>query len=392
MSPTPREVLENLLGHPHGPALCARAAQVVLAAAARRNAACLGGPEVAELDTGALEPLTREQSATRFGDLLEILDRGAQSQTEWLLVAVAVSIHLGRRWPSVDAPSTLDQLFWLCDETPCNVWLTLDDCLDGPASEALWGEALPILLRQSHRCQIAVAAGLSGATSEGALRLKRELAAHTDSPTVRMLLDLSTPAPALQGELARPPAKPWSLALQAITGWLVLRTLASVVMRFVLGSRRRARLRVTRRGLEISTQRRLLGRDLMERTQFIPLGELSSLACETRFHGLGIYVGLMALGAGTYIGSGLLVDALRVTGGSPTLAGFGLLTLLGGLALDFAFTTLGDHRKGKTRVIITPHRGTRFALAKVDALDAEAWLKRLSVLSALNAPVTRPSA
>jgi hypothetical protein len=114
------------------------------------------------------------------------------------------------------------------------------------------------------------------------------------------------------------------------------------------------------------------------------LAALTQLTRETRFAGMGVYLGLLSLCVGTLVGTGLLVDSVRVAGGSPSLLISGVIVILAGVVLDLVLSSLARYRTGKTSVVIVPSRGRPLVLDRVPSAEADAWLRKLSTLSALS--------
>ena len=122
----------------------------------------------------------------------------------------------------------------------------------------------------------------------------------------------------------------------------------------------RQELRLSERGLELSHRTLLLGRVLRETETLIPLSNLANVKREVQYPRLGLYAGLLALIAGTYVGTGLFVDGIRVPGGSPSLLGMGLAAMALGIVLDFALSAVTDVLNNTCRLIVTPFTGAAF--------------------------------
>ncbi len=377
------DVLDELRDHPHSFALCTRVSQIVLTAADRRQAEWLSSPEVAEIPPGQLLELTQDQAETSAGNLLEVLDRGATRASEWNALGAAVALTVSRSWSELPAAETLDQLSWLAAHTPCSPWLFLDACLED-ARDTFWQAAADACDKWSQATQLAVAAGVISAASPPALAFKTTLADASESPVLRHLLQFGTPTGSLSGELVAGPSRPWVLVLKAVTGWLLVAGVGRLVARFVLGARQPAQLSISAAGLQIVSQRRMLGRSLGERTSVTPLAEVGSLSRETRFARAGLYAGLLALAVGSYLGSSMMLDGVRVPGGSPSLLGFGVLAVIVGLVLDLAFSALDHLRRGQTRLIIQTRQHGALSLRGLSADRVDEWLKRAAALRGLS--------
>jgi hypothetical protein len=363
--------------------MCTRVSEVVLAAAAARRAESLSGPEVLARSS-QLPALAHDEASTRWGNVLQILDQGARSHSDWLLLGAAVAIYVGATWQRLDRSRVIVDGAWLAAETPCNPWLFLDACLDDAAE--FWLEVGERFLALPHPQQLALAAGLSSARSNAALELKRRVLTHTESPTLAQLLESSTPVSRISAELGRAPQKAWLLVLQALSGWLLVSSLVRAVGRHLLLRRRKGTLEIDARGLCLREEHSVLGQTLGHRERWIPLDQLGVLSRETRFAGLGLYTGLFTLVVGSYLGVRLFVDGVRVPGGSPSLVGFGLGLVAVAIAIDALLNGFGGATSGKTRLLVQHKQGQSFALGPLPSREVDAWLEQVGVLRAFGGP------
>lgn len=196
----------------------------------------------------------------------------------------------------------------------------------------------------------------------------------------------------LKGELTAPPRGAVATALVALSGLALVAAGVRLVGRLALGHRRPAHLRLSDRGLEISSRSELLGRVLSESETLIPLSNLSSIAREVRFARLGLYAGLLALVVGTYIGVGLLVDGVRVPGGSPSLLGLGLAAIALGIALDYVLAVVVGAARKKCRVVIVPVHGRPLCVEGLDPAATDAVLATVASTLAGTGPSAEASA
>jgi hypothetical protein len=194
------------------------------------------------------------------------------------------------------------------------------------------------------------------------------------------------PLAQLNGELSPPPHGIVGTALVSLSGLALVRASCRVLGRLALGYKRPTALRLSDRGLEISSRAELLGRVLSERETLIPLANLSSITREVRFARLGLYAGLLALVAGTYVGTGLLVDGVRVPGGSPSLLGLGLAAIALGIGLDYVLSVVLGAVRQTCRVIVVPVHGRPLCVEGLDPTATDLVLA--SVASTLAAKAT----
>ncbi|HVW30651.1 MAG TPA: hypothetical protein VHC69_35085 [Polyangiaceae bacterium] len=196
----------------------------------------------------------------------------------------------------------------------------------------------------------------------------------------------------LKGELTAPPRGVLGTLLITLSGLSLLRGGARWIGRLALGYRHPAELRLSDRGLQISARSELLGRVLSESETLIPLANLSSITREVRFARLGLYAGLLALVAGTYVGVGLLVDGVRVPGGSPSLLGLGLAAIALGIVLDYVLAVVLRTVAKKCRVVIVPVHGRSLCVEGLDPTITDAVLATIASTLAASTPDAAASA
>jgi hypothetical protein len=151
-----------------------------------------------------------------------------------------------------------------------------------------------------------------------------------------------------------------------------------LIARFALAYRRPATLRIGPEGLELKHRIELMGRVLRDRATLVPLSNLSRVTREVRFARVGLYAGLCALVVGTYFGVGLIVDGVRVPGGSPPLLGMAVTCIIVGLGLDFLLSTAADSARGKCRIVIVPQTGQHLCVGSLDPVSADAMLTSIA--------------
>jgi hypothetical protein len=186
----------------------------------------------------------------------------------------------------------------------------------------------------------------------------------------------------LSGELTSAPSDGLVAVVLAVSGIAFVRGAARVVARLALAYRRPAEVRLSERGLEISYRTEMLGRVLRDRETLIPLSNLSSVTRELKYRRAGLYAGLLAAVVGTYIGSGLLLDGVRVPGGSPSLLGLGLAAIALGVVLDFGLTLLTDTARHTCRVVVVPRHGPKVCIQGLAPEAADRVLAELAKVTA----------
>jgi hypothetical protein len=326
--------------------------------------------------------LGQEQAQTPYGNVLTVLDRGAQTEREAQLLAALLALSVARS-RTADPETVAPKLVWLATHTAVNALLALDAAL-GDEADAWWTAVANIAARPSTAAAdfgwgeaLSAAAALRSSPSAAARREVLRLVESAENPALQTLLKdrREVPNATLNGELTAPPRGPVLTTILAFTLVLFVLQLGRVVGRFALAYRRPAELYLTPRGIELKHRTELLGKVLRDRVTLVPLGNVARVTREIRFARIGLYAGLTALVIGTYLGMSLLVDAVRVPDGSPPLLGLGVLFILVGLLLDFALSTLADSARGKCRLVVVPRKGKPFCIGAIDAQNADALLE-----------------
>ena len=394
-----RDVLAALQEHAESERLCTRVAQVCRAAASAKQADWLSGRTVSS-DSVPLAPLSPEEAETAYGNVLSILDRGAQTPLEWCVLGAATAVYVMRKtdarapnsvdptdalrpddadWNS-ETNALLDDVAWLAAHTGCDAWSFLS--LAGEAeTRSLWSLVNQRRDAWQVPAQLALAVGIMEAGSPEALSLKASWLEQSGHPTLLSLLETSSTSPWLDGQLRHVPSR-GMLFIQAITGYLFIKAVARILARYLFWRRQRCRLRISPRGLELVGHTSLLGRPFREQRRLIPLSEITELTRQTRFSGLGVYLGLGCLLLGTFFGTGLVVDALRAPGSSPSLLGLGLALLLLGLVADFIASHWGRVIEGKGELRVRRRKGRRLTLGGLEPSAVNELIERLSRLGA----------
>jgi len=181
----------------------------------------------------------------------------------------------------------------------------------------------------------------------------------------------------LVGELTLAPSGIVPTLLFIVSGIAALRAGAALVGRAAFAYRKPAAVRLSARGLEISHRVELLGRTLRERETLIPLSNLASVTREVAYARLGLYAGLAALCIGTYVGTGLLVDGLRVPGFSASLIGMGVAAVALGVVLDFVLSVALDAAKKTCRLVVVPRTGKKLCIGGLDRAATDEVLEKL---------------
>lgn len=379
---------DQLATHPHVEALARLVHRSALEAARTRQVDFAAPHRVGrEPVTGGDEGLTHDQANTPFGNVVDTLERGAERPSERALLSALLALGIRHDPPSdAEAGALLGvELVWLAAHTPCDALPELDRALDEGIDPIWEGVALP-LLEPEHAPPdfgmpeaLMAAAALRQSSSRAARALRASAESRIENPVLRaLILPGADDASEIRGQLVPPPRGPALTLLLAVTLLLFAAALGRLILRGALGYTRPATLHLGPQGLELSQRIELLGRTLRERSTLIPMSNLASITREVRFARVGLYVGLLTLVLGTYLGTGLLIDGLRVPGGSMPVFGLGALLVGVGLLLDFLFSGISDSARGRCRIVIVPRRGKALCVGAVDARLADALLSEVA--------------
>jgi hypothetical protein len=392
MPTTPHAVLEEIAAHKRGDDLARLVHTVAFSAADERRSSVADG--LAELAERA--GITAEDAETSHGNVLRALERGsaetAGSATRALLAALlARGVALSPPQGEGAEARVAEALLWLSTNTSIDALSSIDAAL-GARAAGLW-RAVAALVRRvddggapllGRAGAVIGAASLRESTSTAAREQALALAADVRDPIVRSLLTgAASPGEGaggdavLRGELTSPPRHPVKLVLLGVTGILLVMHAARLVGRVALRYRRPAELRVTPKGVVLSSRTEMLGRTLRERETVIPTASLLRATREVRFPGILLYTGLFALALGSYFGVVLFIDGARA--GSPEMIGIGALLIAGGVGLDFLLERAQSGLRGRCRVVLVPRKGPAFAVGELDKGAADAALARLKV-------------
>lgn len=398
-------VIEALAGHPHLEALTSLVRASALDATQARRADYARGAQDgrgAALSRGHIpEGLTAEDADTAFGNVLSILERGVESESERELLGALFALSIKQSPPS-DEQATEElagHLVWLAAHTPCDALAVLDAAL-GADADPIW-RAIATLLTDIDRVPpdfgfsegLVAAASLRRSSSDVAREQRSLAAAQVSDPALLALLlpRAEELGGELLGEVQPPPRGPLLTTLLAVTLLLFILQVVRVIGRYAFGYRRPAAIRLGPQGLELSQRIELMGRVLRDRATIVPLSNLSRVTREVKYARAGLYVGLGALTLGTYFGTGFFVDGVRVPGGSWPLLGLAALFVVAGLCVDFVLSTGADALRGRCRVVVVPVRGPTVCVGSLDPQRADSLLSALAERSRGAATLNEPS-
>jgi hypothetical protein len=398
-------VIETLSGHPQVEALASLVRASALDATLARRADYARREQEGRgsaLSRGHIpEGLTAEEADTPYGNVLTVLERGVETESERELLGALFALSIKQSPPTDDAATEelAAHLVWLATHTPCDALSPLDEALGSDAGP-IW-QAVATLLTESERRpsdfglseSLVAAASLRRSSSEVAREQRSWVAAQVNDPALLALLlpRAEELGGELLGEVQPPPRRPVLTVVLALTLLLFLVQVVRVIGRYAFGYRRPAAIRLGPQGLELSQRIELMGRVLRDRATIVPLANLQRVTREVKYARAGLYVGLAALTLGTYFGTGFFVDGVRVPGGSWPLLGLAVLFVVAGLCVDFVLSTGADALRSQCRVIVVPVRGPTVCVGSLDPQRADSLLSALAERSRTASTLSEPS-
>src|SRR5690606_31862282 len=138
----------------------------------------------------AIAPLTRDDADTSYGNVLDVLEVGADLPEERALLGALLALSLRERPPlsATESAELAYELVWLAAHTQCDALAVLDLVL-GPNANPVWQGVGAIVLNPElsppdfGRTEILIAAAALGASSSNeAARLRTEAARRAADP------------------------------------------------------------------------------------------------------------------------------------------------------------------------------------------------------------------
>jgi hypothetical protein len=332
--------------------------------------------------------MTRVDAETQFGNVLDVLERGVERPEERAMLGALLVLSLeSDPPPDPEAAAMMGfHLVWLASNTPCDGLSVLDAGL-GPAAIPIWRGVARVVTNPEMTPadfgpteSLVAAAALRRSLSADAQALRFDALALVNDEALYALL---APTPgdfsdALAGEMQPPPRGPLLTTVLAVTLLLFVINAVRFVGRYAFLYKRPAAVRLGPQGLELSQRIELMGQVLRDRATVVPLSNLARITREVKYARAGLYAGLLALTLGTYFGTGLFVDGVRVPGGSAPLLGLAALFIVVGLGADFVLNTGADSARGRCRLVVVPRRGPVLCIGALEPGQADALLQAVA--------------
>ena len=335
--------------------------------------------------------LSREESATDFGNALDVLERGPEDEAQRALTC-ALAGHAIALYPPKDHDDharLAGELLWLATHTPFDATGLIDRAL-GDDAAGLW-EAIAERVRRIDQGELGAlgrgeafvgGAALANSRAPSASRRAAALTSEVRDPKLARVLGSSRrgePLEVVVGEMRPPPRGPIATTVLAVTGLLLVIQAARLFGKLALAYKKPAQvvaLEADDAGVRVRWRVELLGRTLRDRDVVVPRAALARASREVRYPSLALYVGLVSLALGSYVGASAFVDGVRAA--SPSLLVCGIVVALLGAGLDFALSSLLPGSQGRCSLLLVPRDGAPFCVGGVDRRVADAILARLA--------------
>ncbi len=155
--------------------------------------------------------------------------------------------------------------------------------------------------------------------------------------------------------------------LAIVTGLVLIRALITLVVRYLLGFKRKATASLREGSIVINTDWLLRGKVIRQVSLYAPIGELGAVQFEKRQRYAYLVIGFGALTAGVWMGMQFVVDGLRA--GYPYLTLIGAVVVMAGVGIDLLLYFLIPSGNGRTRLSLMMGR-TKYRLGGVDSKSA----------------------
>jgi hypothetical protein len=333
--------------------------------------------------------LTQDEVSTPFGNALDVLQRQPEGAAERALVRALAARAWAARPEGArrDVGRTAGELVGLAARTPFDATGLLDRVSTPEENEELW-TAMADRVRRADRgtlpapgCAEGLVAAVALASSESpaAIRLVASLLPEVSDPKLVYVLERGharLEGGPVVGEVAPKPHGPVVTALLCVSGISVLARALRSLARFGLAYRRPVEVTLESGGdIRVRSRTEMLGRTLREYDVLLPRAHVARAARDVRYPSFGLYVGLLALAFGTFVGVSLLVEGARSGSGSVVTIGLASITL--GVAIDFILSSLLPGRRGRCRLLLVPRRGPPLCVGRLEIAAADALLARL---------------
>ncbi len=295
----------------------------------------------------AAHGVTRDDATTKQGNVLDIMERGAETQAERRLLCLLGAIGFDAETrEDAQVQKTVAHAAWLQSATEF-AWLdALVDACEGPLRAQVIGEIAQRAVDlggggarnepSARALAVVCLAALAHANDAGARTHLASLAANTSLDAVlRASADALVPQASsdqrVEGSMLPVRTTGWRRVLTYVSGWALVRALGRGA--FALAGRE-VRMTASLVGKELHFEEKgsLLGGATTSKRVSLPVTALLSVTREAKNASAPLIIGGLALAGGLLVGGTFLFDGLR--SGELVLASVGAALALGGIVLD----------------------------------------------------------
>jgi hypothetical protein len=343
--------------------------------------------------------VTREAAGTSLCNVLDLLERGAESERERGLLCTLAVLGLEEGVATATGESARSLVAravrhgaWLELATDFALLEALAGQAEGRTAELVADELAQRVVderlqpgaaggRARARAALFVTTLAASGSPTAATHLSTLAARETIDPVVRAMVGALAPATStasdqasLEGVVAPPPRTGARALLAWISGWALLVWAARAVAT-LLGRSGSVSLAIRGRDLVVRERDGLLGRDTGARDATVPLTSVLSASREVRHAPLPLYAGALAFAAGVLGGGFYLFEGLQ--SGELVLAGVGAGLLAAGVLADLAADAFHRARGAGPVVELVLPRGRVVRLRAPSIERADAFLETL---------------
>jgi hypothetical protein len=170
--------------------------------------------------------------------------------------------------------------------------------------------------------------------------------------------------------------------LQVMTGYLLLRWVVLLIVRYLFGYRVRSRISLDGDKVAYHSAVFLLGRRIREVDEIYLRRDLLKVGVEKRFPHLLLLLGALGLLIGSVYGITAVIDGIQAAYVTISLIGLGILTA--GVLFDIGLGALAGHIGDRTALLVTLKNGEqwwsaqRFRIVGVEEASARAFVEAVA--------------
>ena len=357
-------------------------------------------------DRAARCGVTRDNANTDLGNVLGMLERGAQASVEVALISAFAARGFDAAYQAADgterarlADQFVAQLDWLEAATDYRVTAYLDRLFGQESArglvDALYRAVLrddssdpdvDVNLRARNAARLSILARVPSHTAHSGLRALRKqakdpanralAAAFVEEPVTESHEVAIEPGFVVSG-ISRTPSRSLPIALlRWFSGFALLQAVQRFFC-FIVAMRRELEVELRGEALRVRSRTLLMGRTLRTTEAYYEIWRISGAFRRARFALLRSVVGVISLSLGILLGGYLVFDAAR--GGAPWLLLVGALVVAVGSSVDLALNVLLPARDARVDVQLDLRGARSLRLGRVVEADADRLLAALAV-------------